>query len=148
MRCVLITPFGAPVEPEVNRNLPIVSGPTLRAAPRRPPGPRGSRGSRRAGRRGPSVGGLRAGDHLDVAADRPRRCAGANGAPSLTKTRPGRQDVEDALQLAEILGDQRIGRRHRRVGQAGDHRAEADQRVIDAVARQDRDRALGEARGR
>jgi len=28
IRCVLITPFGMPVEPEVNRNLAIVSGPT------------------------------------------------------------------------------------------------------------------------
>ena len=32
MRCVLITPFGLPVEPEVNRNLAMVSGPTRAAA--------------------------------------------------------------------------------------------------------------------
>ena len=29
MRWVLMTPFGYPVEPEVNRNLAMVSGPTL-----------------------------------------------------------------------------------------------------------------------
>ena len=29
MRCVLITPFGMPVEPEVNRIFATVSGPTL-----------------------------------------------------------------------------------------------------------------------
>ncbi len=32
MRCVLITPFGSLVEPEVNRNLAIVSGPTFACA--------------------------------------------------------------------------------------------------------------------
>ena len=32
MRCVLITAFGSPVEPEVNRNLAIVSGPTRACA--------------------------------------------------------------------------------------------------------------------
>jgi hypothetical protein len=32
MRCVLITAFGAPVEPEVKRNLAIVSGPTRACA--------------------------------------------------------------------------------------------------------------------
>src|SRR5580658_2156984 len=32
IRCVLMTPFGWPVEPEVNRNLAILSGPTLSCA--------------------------------------------------------------------------------------------------------------------
>ena len=32
MRCVVMTPFGVPVEPEVNRNFAIVSGPILAAA--------------------------------------------------------------------------------------------------------------------
>src|SRR5580658_7355576 len=32
MRWVLMTPLGAPVEPEVNRSLAIVSGPTLACA--------------------------------------------------------------------------------------------------------------------
>ena len=32
MRWVLITPFGVPVEPEVNRNFAIVSGPTMACA--------------------------------------------------------------------------------------------------------------------
>ena len=32
MRCVLTTPLGSLVEPEVNRNLAIVSGPTARCA--------------------------------------------------------------------------------------------------------------------
>ena len=32
IRCVLMTPFGWPVEPDVNRNLAIVSGPTRRFA--------------------------------------------------------------------------------------------------------------------
>ena len=32
MRCVLITPFGWPVEPEVNSSLAMVSGPTRSCA--------------------------------------------------------------------------------------------------------------------
>ena len=47
------------------------------------------------------------------------------------------------FQLAVVLGDQRIGLRHRRIGHAGDHRAEPDQGMFDAVAGKNRDRTLG-----
>ena len=57
------------------------------------------------------------------------------------KTR--RQDRDDRLELDEILGDERIGRRDGSVRNAGDHGAETDERVIDAVSGQDRDRPLG-----
>src|SRR6516225_4953491 len=50
MPCVLITAFGMPVEPEVNRNLAIVSRPTRAAAARtssrRLPSPRSDERSR------------------------------------------------------------------------------------------------------
>jgi hypothetical protein len=47
IRCVLITPLGCLVEPEVKRNLAIVSGPTLACASRTPsPGSVASRVSK------------------------------------------------------------------------------------------------------
>ncbi len=53
-----------------------------------------------------------------------------------------RKDRDNGLQLGEIFGDQRIGRRDRRVGDASDHRAEPDQRMVDAVAGENGDRPL------
>ena len=55
MRCVLITPLGSLVEPEVNRNLAIVSGPTAAcAASTAAVGARGEQLGERQRRRGPS----------------------------------------------------------------------------------------------
>ena len=59
MRCVLITRFGEPVEPEVNRNLAIVSGPTAACAAST--AVRRLRAEQRREQRGlPVAGGLRA----------------------------------------------------------------------------------------
>ena len=91
---------------------------------------------------GQSVGGLTPAT-TSTSLGTPASSAGVNGAPSLTKTRPGVRTSMIGLELGEVLGDQRIGRRNRRIGHARDHRAEADQRMVDAVARQDRDRPLG-----
>ncbi len=54
-----------------------------------------------------------------------------------------REQVEDVSELAEIVRDQRIGRRDRRVGNADIHGGKADERVLDIVAGEDRDRPLG-----
>ena len=67
---------------------------------------------------------------------------GGEGNAVVDEHQARRQEADDRLELGEILGDQRIGRRDGRVGDARDHRAEAHQRMIDAVAGQDRDRPL------
>ena len=123
MRWVLITPFGMPVEPEVNRNFAIVSGPTLAcAASTAAVGVVAAR-VRRTVSTGRSATGLRVTtssisggiDRLDRACE--RLAVAAN-------TRPGVSRLDDVTQLAEIAGDQRVGRRDRRVGDAGIHRGE------------------------
>ncbi len=55
----------------------------------------------------------------------------------------GRQQFDDVFELAEVGRHQRIGRRHRRVGDADIHRGQRQQRVLDAVAGEDDDRPLG-----
>ena len=142
MRCVLITPFGSLVEPDVNRNLAIVSGPTLRVRRRRPRRSARSRaassnGDRRRARRArpwPRTTGVSARHHrLDrLAVRRPAR-----------EHQARRQHAEDVAQLAVVLRDQRIRRRDRRERHAGEHRAEREQEVLDVVVGQDRDRPLG-----
>ena len=88
MRWVLITALGFPVEPEVNRNLAIVSGATV---------------AMRGGDAGCVFGAEQIGeqrglaiaeriardDELDARPAPFRRCARANGPPSLAKTSPG-----------------------------------------------------------
>ncbi len=54
-----------------------------------------------------------------------------------------RQQFDDRTQLAEIARHQRIGRRDRRVGNAGIERAERDERVLDVVAGENDERPLG-----
>ena len=52
------------------------------------------------------------------------------------------------LELAVVLRDQRVGGRDRRVGHAGEHRAEGEQQVLDVVVGEDGDRPLDRERMR
>ena len=140
IRWVLITPLGVPVEPEVNRSLAIVSGPTFAWA--RSTSARGLGRQHRLERVARRGGGrVRPDDDLHVRRHG-RLDRGGEGTAVVCERQARRQQPDDRLELGEILGDQRIGRRHGRVRNAGDHRAEADQGVIDAVAGEDRDRPL------
>src|SRR5262245_21462014 len=87
MRCVLITALGVPVEPEVNRNLTMVSGPTLAWAATAAAVDVGADiVSNNVGVRPGS--GLRA-TTTSVLGGTTVSMARRNGAPSLAKTRPG-----------------------------------------------------------
>jgi len=118
MRCVLITALGWPVEPEVKRNLAMVSGEQRRLA-----------AAERVARhheldRVRHGGGERAGERPAVIGEHEARS----------------QQVEDHAQLAEVGRQQRIGRRDRRVWDADMHRRQRQQRVLDVVAGQNDDR--------
>ncbi len=63
--------------------------------------------------------------------------------PSAANTKPGREQVDDHAQLAEVARHQRIGRRDRREGNADIGRRQRQQRMLDAVAGEDHDRPLG-----
>ena len=105
---------------------------------------RGTRGLRQEAlerRRRPRRGRVDGGDDFDIFRDRGLDRGGERRAVADEDEARGK-DRHDRLQLGEIPGDQRIGRRNRRIGRAGDHRAEADQRMIDAVAGEDGDRPL------
>ena len=95
----------------------------------------GVRGVDRGGRLGREQIGERRGE---AAAERIDACvtistssgtaasiARANGVPSVANTSPGVRVSMIDLQLAEIARHQRIGRRDRRIGNAGIHRASA-----------------------
>ena len=135
MRWVVITPLGALVEPEVKRNLAIVSAPTC-----------GMRGVQR-----------RAGRVCEQARERARRAAferafgqhhrhvrrhrgldrlRVGGRAGEHQARRGRG--EDVAQLAVVLRDQRVGRRDRHVGHAGPQRAQRQREVLEVVVGQDR----------
>ena len=141
MRWVLMTPFGWPVEPEVNRNFgDRVGRRPWRAPPR--PSAIGCVSTRRANavdRRSRRIGG----DH-DLDAGRHGRSDGARECDAVGgEHQPRRENVDDGFELAEILRHQRIGHRNRRIRNADMHRREAEQRMLDVVAGQDRDRTLG-----
>ncbi len=141
MRWVLITPFGTPVEPEVNRILAMVSGPTAvwaasaagsAAAAKSSANSDAGRVRRRIARH----------HHLDVG--RHRLFDGAREGRAIGREdEAGREQCEYVFELPEVAGDQRIGRRDRRVGDADIHRSEPEQRVLEVVAGEDHDGALG-----
>ena len=79
-------------------------------------------------------------EHLGLAAHRVDRLL--EDIPLRSENQPRRQQLEDRAQLAEIGGEQRIRRRHRRVRNADVHRAEMQQRVLDVVAREHDERPL------
>ena len=55
---------------------------------------------------------------------------------------PGRKQIENVTELGEILGNEGVRRRDRRVGDAGVHGGHAKDRMVRIVARKDRDGAL------
>ena len=136
-----MTPFGSPVEPEVNRIFAIVSGATAACAA-------STAGVGAAFDSAANVG--RAPIARRIGADRnfgARRHGGGDGARERGavggKDEAGRQRRHDRFELAEILRQQRIGHRDRRIGNADMHGGKAEQRMLDVVAGQDRDRTLG-----
>ena len=141
MRCVLITPFGWPVEPEVNRIFAMVSGPTLAcAASTAAVGVVAARSANSVALR---FGGGLAVTAISTSCGTVAAMARAKASPLAAKTRPGVRMSTMVLSLLEILRQQRIRHRDRRVRNADMHGREAEQRVLDVVARQDRDRPLG-----
>ena len=141
MRWVLMTPFGWPVEPEVNRILAIVSGPTLACAASTA-GSRLRASERCEQRRAPVRRRIGGDDDLDIArhgcGDGARE-GGAVGGEDQAR----RENADDGFELAEILRHQRIGHRDRRVRNADMHGGKAEQRVLDIVAGENGDRPLG-----
>ena len=99
MRCVLMTPLGAPVEPEVKRSLAMVSGPTFACAASTS-GPAGFASIASSSEEGRVKGGLTramTSTSLGTAAS----IAATNGLPSPTKTRPGVRIAMMAFSLAK-----------------------------------------------
>ena len=141
IRWVLITPFGSLVEPEVNRNFAIVSGPTCAcAASTAAVGAVASSSSN--GRLARPSSAPRA-STTSQSAGTAAAIARAVRRAVRREHQPRRQHAEDVAQLAVVLRQQRIGRRDRRVRHAGEHRAEAEQQVLEVVVGQDRERPLG-----
>ncbi len=141
MRWVLTTPFGSFVEPEVNRNLTIVSGPVAACAA----AARGARLAWRAARRTALSRGLRVSPSVSTTSTSGRH----DGGDRLRVRGPAREHqarrggAEDVAQLAVVLRHQRVRRRHRHERHAGPHRAERQRQVLEIVVGQDRDRPLG-----
>ena len=80
-------------------------------------------------------------DHLDARAtsgDRLREGRAIRGVHQ-----PRGEQRKDRPQLAEVGGKQRIGRRYRRIGDAGIHRPEVQQPMLDVIAREHDQRPLG-----
>ena len=140
MRWVLTTPLGMPVDPEVNSTFATVSGPTLACA---------------ASTAAVGVAGGQIGERRDLAlrrriarddylqVGRHDRFDGAlEGAAVGGEHEPRRQQVEHVAQLAEVLRDQRIGRRDRHIRHADVEGGEPQQRMLDVVAGEDGDRPL------
>ena len=81
-----------------------------------------------------------AGDDLEPRrADRLQRLGVAVGLVDVDEARL--DQAEDVAELAEVLRQPRVGRRHRHHGDADVHGAERDQRMVDAVLGQDQQRA-------
>ena len=80
-------------------------------------------------------------DHLHVRSADRRDSARVPRAAGEDKA--GRDRLEDMPQLREVIGDQRVSRRDRRVGDSHPHRPERQDQVLDVVFRQDHDRPLG-----
>ena len=140
IRCVLITPFGRPVDPDVNSTFAIVSEPTRSRASSTSAvadvatsDSNGCRGNVRRGRRRRH--------QLHVA--RQHLAKGALEAGAVGREHQARlHAVEHLPQRGELLRLQRIGRRDRRVRDPDVHRGKREQPVVDAVAGQNQDRSV------
>ena len=134
MRCVLSTPLGIAVEPEVKSTFATLSGPTAANASStaRVAGVAASRGTRVAP------------EPLESTISAPPKSTALstppNGAGVGCVDEPGLDQRGDVLDLAEVLAHQRVRRRDRHDGDAGEESAERQQRVVDAVAGEDQQR--------
>ena len=141
MRCVLITALGILVEPEVNRNLVIVSG-----AGGGHGGIHRGRGfggqQRREGRGGAAGHGAFGRHQFHVGCHR-----GQHGAAVAVRVgrehQARREGLHHMVQLVEVLAHQRVGGRRGAIGNAGVHAAQPQQGVFKVVLAQDQHRALG-----
>ena len=68
--------------------------------------------------------------------------ARAKAVPLAAKTKSGLKNLDNGFELAEILRQQRVRHRDRRIGNADMHGGKAKERVLDIVAGKNRDRAL------
>ena len=125
IRCVLMTPFGMPVEPEVNSTLATVSGPT--AANARSTALVGVAAEQLRQQRGAhALRRIGADDHLAVAEiERRQRLGEGLAARRVDDARADRG--EDVLQLVVVLAHQRVGDRDRHRRHAGDIGAEGEE---------------------
>ena len=131
MRCVVMTPFGVPVEPDVNRIFATVSGPTCACA-------------RSAACASPSSAS--ASPKTSSSGSIARTRAAAAGVGDERRERP--QHVDQRAQPRGIRARARVVRRDRRRRHARVHRGEHDGCVIDPVLRDHRERPVrGAARG-
>ena len=69
--------------------------------------------------------------------------ARANAAPLAAKHKTGRENVDDGFEFLEILRQQRVRHRDRRIRNADMHGRKANERMLDVIAGQNRDRPLG-----
>ena len=136
-----MTAFGVPVEPEVNRNFAMVSGVTWRCAAATPAS--SSRADQVGEQRRLAVA-QRVTRHHQLDTVRHRRIKRARERqPVIGEYQAGREQVDNGAQFSEIARQQRIGRRDRRIGNADIHRRQRQQRMLDVVAGDDRDRLVG-----
>ena len=122
IRCVLITPFGAPVDPEVNRIFATVSGPSAANA---------------RSTSAPGLGRLEVGERerrrprspATTTGTRRRRpsSAGAERAAVVGEDHAGRAQAGDRADALVVAAEQRVGRAERDDGDAGGVGAEQHQ---------------------
>ncbi len=141
MPWVLITPFGRPVEPDVNRNLAMVSG-RIAATACSSEGPGRLSAIDLEQRHAGQVGAVAAGEDFHAGEiERRQRPGERAGVRHVDQSRLEQRG--DVLELGVVLALQRIGDRDRRHRNAGGMAGERQQGVIDAVAGQNHDRPLG-----
>jgi hypothetical protein len=139
IRCVLTTPLGRSVEPDVNRILAIVIGSDRLQGCLDSIG-RGY-GEKVFERREGPAGRVAAGHDLDPV---PVECIERRlvARRVVDEDELGLKQLDDGAQLGEILAQAGIGGGDRRSRESDAHRAERDERMVDAVLGQDGDRPL------
>ena len=141
IRCVLMTPFGVPVDPEVNRILAIVSRADARVRLVDGAGRWRALAARRTASAGKPCRRRRRDDELDAGRQHRDERALERGAVGREHQRRAER-ARRLPQRAVVAAPAASRRRDRRVGHAGVHRRQRQQRVLDAVARQDHDRPI------
>ena len=134
--CVLITPLGIAVEPEVKRILATLSGPTDSSASSTAIVGRGREELAEARR------AVALGEHQLRAAEVDGRQHAAERPGVGRVHEPGLHERRDVLDLAVVLAHQRVRRGHGHDRHAGQEGAEREQRMVDRVAGQEQHRPL------